>query len=73
MNLITIVKELQAEKAVGEQMTSELVGRIDAHIRDLELLKAWIIDAGKARAMALDGLLNGEQLPAIPPMETKSE
>ncbi len=73
MNLASIMKELQAEQASGSQMTAELVSRIDAHIRDLELLKAWIRDSGTARSMAIEGLLNGTAPPAQPtlPFEVK--
>jgi hypothetical protein len=73
MNLVSIMKELQAEQAAGNQMTTELVSRIDAHIRDLELLKAWIDDNGTARYMAIEGLLNGTTPPVqtVLPFETK--
>ena len=55
MNILTIVQELRAEKAAGNDMAAQLVERIDAHIRDLELLKAWVKDSATARDMALGG------------------
>lgn len=66
MNLISIVKELEAEKAQIETTTAELVERIDAHIQDFLTLRAWIVDFGKARVMTVDGILNGAQPPAQP-------
>lgn len=60
MNLATILDELRAERAAGDDMAAQLCERIDAHIRDLETLKAWIKDSATARAMALDGMLGGE-------------
>ena len=77
MNLLNIVNELKAELAAGNQMADELCDRIDAHIRDLELQKAWIRDAARARAMALDGMLGGNApapVPAVaPPAEQQDE
>lgn len=60
MNMISIVKELRAEKAAGNDMAAQMVERIDAHIRDLETLKAWIRDAAQARDMALGSMLGLE-------------
>lgn len=69
MNILTIVQELRAEKAAGNDMADQLVERIDAHIRDLELLKAWVKDSATARDMALGGMLGMEpeapQMPAV--------
>lgn len=59
MNLTAIVNELKAEQGAGNDMAAQLCERIDAHIRDLETLKAWIRDAARARSMALDGMLGG--------------
>lgn len=75
MNILSIVQELRAEKAAGNDMAAQLVERIDAHIRDLETLKAWIMDSAKARDMALGGMLGMEpeapQMPAV--VEAKDE
>ena len=65
MNILTIVNELRAEKAAGNDMAAQLVARIEAHIRDLETLKAWVLDSATARDMALGGMLGMEQ--AEPP------
>lgn len=69
MNLQNIVNELRAEKAAGNDMADQLVARIDAHIRDLEVLKAWIRDVATARAMALGGMLGNEDEPPAPAAE----
>jgi hypothetical protein len=67
MNIITIVQELRAEKAAGNDMAAQMVERIDAHIRDLETLKAWIKDSATARDMALGSMLGMEpEVPATP-------
>lgn len=76
MNIVTIVNELRAEKAAGNDMAAQLVERIDAHIRDLETLKAWVWDAAKARDMALGSMLGHEppETPKMPPVvEPKDE
>lgn len=69
MNILTIVNELKAEKAAGNDMAQQLTERIDAHISDLETLKAWVKDSAKARDMALGGMLGMEpeapQMPAV--------
>lgn len=59
--LTNILNELKTEQAAGNKMAEELVERIDAHIRDLETLKLWVIDRGAARWMSLELLLNGEE------------
>lgn len=59
-NIISIIDELRAERAAGNEMAEQLIERIDAHVRDLETLKAWIRDSAKARAMAIGGMLGGE-------------
>lgn len=69
-NIISIIDELKAERAAGNDMATQLVERIDAHVRDLELLKAWVLDSAKARDMAIGGMLGGEpeapaQVPAV--------
>lgn len=66
MNLNLIVKALQDERVSGEAMTAELIERIDIHIRDLQTLKAWVKDSGYVRALAIEGLLNGEPEPEQP-------
>jgi len=60
VNMLSIVKELRAEKAAGNDMAAQMLERIDAHIRDLETLKAWIRDSATARDMALGGMLGLE-------------
>lgn len=75
MNILHIVQELRAEKAAGNDMAEQLIERIDAHIRDLETLKAWVKDSATARDMALGGMLGMEpeapQAPAV--VEVKDE
>ena len=74
MNIITIVQELRAEKAAGNDMATQLTERIDAHIRDLETLKAWVLDSAKARDMALGGMLGMEpEAPAAPQVQPVTE
>ena len=77
MNLLNIVNELKAELAAGDEMADQLVARVDAHIRDLEVLKAWIRDAAKARSMTIGGMLGAEAslpVPApVPPAEQQDE
>jgi hypothetical protein len=75
MNLVSIINELRAERAAGDDMAQQLVARIDAHIRDLELTKAWIIDSATARAMTIDGMLGGENIagPAVDLDQVKPE
>jgi hypothetical protein len=75
MNIVTIVNELRAEKAAGNDMAQQLTERIDAHIRDLETLKAWVKDSATARDMALGGMLGIEpEAPQMPPVsEVKLE
>ena len=69
MNILNIVQELRAEKAAGNDMADQLIERIDAHIRDLETLKAWVRDSATARDMALGSMLGMEpetpQVPAV--------
>lgn len=55
--ITTIISELQAEKAAGDALAQQLIDRVDAHIRDLEVLKAWIADSFLARSTAIDGML----------------
>jgi len=77
MNMVSIVKELRAEKAAGNDMAAQMVERIDAHIRDLETLKAWVLDSAKARDMALGGMLGMEpdeaKTPAVAEMKDEAE
>lgn len=65
-NILSIIGELKAERTAGDEMAAQLIERIDAHIRDLETLKAWVRDSATARAMAITGMLGGE--PAAPEM-----
>jgi hypothetical protein len=75
MNILTIVNELRAEKAAGNEMFEQFISRIDAHIRDLETLKAWALDNKTARDMALGGMLGMEpEAPQMAPVvEVKDE
>jgi hypothetical protein len=68
MNIIAIANELRAEKAAGNDMAAHFIERIDAHIRDLETLKAWVRDSATARDMALGSMLGVEQdnAPTVP-------
>ena len=66
MNILTIVQEQRAEKAAGNDMADQLIERIDAHIRDLETLKAWIKDRATARDMALSRMLGEPDAPTLP-------
>jgi hypothetical protein len=66
-NIVSMIAELKAEKAAGNDMAEQLVARIDAHIRDLETLKAWVLDSAKARDMALGSMLGHEpEAPQMP-------
>lgn len=55
--ITTIINELKAEKAAGDMLAQQLIERVDAHIRDLEVLRAWIADSFLARSTAIDGML----------------
>lgn len=67
MNILNIVQELRAEKAAGNDMADQIIERIDAHIRDLETLKAWVRDSATARDMALGSMLGMEpEAPEVP-------
>lgn len=59
-SIVSIIDELKAERTAGDEMATDLIARIDAHIRDLETLKAWVQDSATARAMAITGMLGGE-------------
>ena len=71
MNIIAIVNELRAEKAAGNEMAEEMIERVDRHIRDLEMFKAWIRDSAKARDMAMGSMLGVE--PEVPQMPAVTE
>ena len=64
--LNTIHIALLTERDAGNEAASEFVARIDAHIRDLETLKAWVLDSAKVRAEAIDTLIGGN-VPANAP------
>ena len=55
----TIISALRTEQTEGNTHADQIVERIDAHIRDLETLKLWILDGAKVRSQAIDGLING--------------
>ena len=66
--ITNILAALATEKAEGNETADQLVARLDAHIRDLETLKAWVIDSAKVRASSLDALIGGDiPAPAQPP------
>lgn len=58
--LNTLFAALKGEQNEGNIHSSQLVERIDAHIRDLETLKAWVLDTAKARSLSLETLMNGD-------------
>jgi hypothetical protein len=72
-NIVSMIAELKAEKAAGNDMAAQLVARIDAHIRDLETLKAWIMDAAQARDMALGSMLGHEPEPPKMPQVVEAK
>jgi hypothetical protein len=76
-NIVSIINELKAEKAAGNDMAAQMVERIDAHIRDLETLKAWVMDAAQARDMALGSMLGHEpdeaKMPAVAEVKDAAE
>lgn len=55
----TIIAALRAEQAEGNTHADQIVERIDAHIRDLETLKAWVLDGAKVRSLSIDSLISG--------------
>ena len=63
--LTNIVKDLMAEQTAGNDLAEQFIERIDAHIRDLETLKAWIKDRAAERSRAFD-LLLGVDAPQVP-------
>ncbi len=58
--IIDIVSMLKSERDAGDDTSEQTIERIDAHIRDLELLKAWIRDSASARRAAINAIV-GEQ------------
>lgn len=69
MNILDMAAILRAEKEAGITMEAEMIERIDAHIRDLQLFRAWVKDSMEPRHMALGGMLGVEpeapQTPAV--------
>lgn len=69
MNIFDMANVLRAEKDAGIALETEIIERIDAHIRDLELFKAWVRDNMEPRHMALGSMLGAEpeapQMPAV--------
>lgn len=55
--IIDIVSILKGERIAGDDMAAQMIERVDAHIRDLELFKAWIKDSAAARAAAICAIL----------------
>ena len=72
-NIISIIDELKAERTAGDEMAADLVERIDLHIRDLQTLRAWVIDSAAVRSQAIAAMLGGDQeTPQVPAViETK--
>lgn len=66
--ITTIIAALTAEKREGNDFSAELIERIDAHIRDLETLKAWVRDSARLRAEAIDSLVGSTTAPAGAPL-----
>lgn len=64
--LTSLVSALAAEKVEGNEFAADVAARIDAHIRDLETLKAWVMDSAKVRAEAIDALIGGGVPPEAP-------
>ena len=60
MNIFDMVNVLRAEKDAGITMEAEMIERIDAHIRDLQLFKAWVKDSMEPRHIALGSMLGAE-------------
>ncbi len=54
---------LAAEQREGNLQAEEFVARLDAHIRDLETLKAWVLDSARLRSQAIGSLI-GDEAPA---------
>lgn len=67
---------LAAEQREGNLQAEEFVARIDAHIRDLETLKAWVLDSARLRSQAIGSLI-GDESPApaaeVAPEATETE
>ena len=59
-SIALLLADLEAERLV-----------IDANVRDLELLKAWIRDSATARRAALDAIVGGEREDAPPALPGK--
>lgn len=74
MNLATIISELKNEQAAGEQTAAEMVERIDRHIRDLEMFKAWVKDSAMVRSVSLAGMLGGDTTAPVasPPQQDEA-
>lgn len=74
--LPSIIDELKTRQAYGNLMAEQMCERLDAHIRDLELSKAWIRHNAKAEHDAIDRLLGiapaheSEAPNAEPPADT---
>lgn len=71
MNIFDMANILRAERGAGITLESEIVARIDTHIRDLQLFRAWVIDSMEPRHMALGSMLGSESEP--PQMPTVIE
>lgn len=64
--LTSLVSALAAEKTEGDEFAREMAARLDAHIRDLQTLRAWVMDSAKVRAEAIDALIGGGVPPEAP-------
>ena len=63
--ITNLLAELRNERSEGDTQAEELVQRIDAHIRDLEVLKLWIKDSAGVRSARLGGLIDGNLLTPV--------
>jgi len=54
---------LAEEQREGNLQAEEFIARIDSHIRDLETLKAWVIDSARVRSNAIGNII-GDEAPA---------
>lgn len=72
MNIFDMANVLRAEKEAGMTMEAEMIERIDAHIRDLQLFKAWVKDSMEPRHMALGGMLGMEPEPPRAPVAAEA-
>ena len=61
--ITAIAAALVAEQTEGNAWAEQMIERIDRHIRDFEMTKAWIRDSAKLRSDAIDSLIGGAASP----------